>query len=99
MIEVRFHPEARNDLVSSATFYTQASAALGLRFYEHIERLLRDITADPGRYREFRPPARRHFRRPFPYAVVYVAKPDCVWVLAVMHFKRPPSYWSERLTV
>ena len=49
--------------------------------------------------RIYRPPhARRHFRHPFPYAVVYVVKPDHIWVLAVMHFKQPPSHWLHRLT-
>jgi toxin ParE1/3/4 len=96
-MQVRFHPEARNDLIVSAAYYAKASPALAMRFYEHVERLLRDIAADATRYREFRPPARRHFRRPFPYAVVFVCKPDCIWVLAVMHFKRPPSYWAGRL--
>ena len=50
-------------------------------------------------FRTYRPPlVRRHFRPLFPYAVVYFVKPDHLWVLAVMHFKQPPSYWLHRLT-
>jgi hypothetical protein len=26
-----------------------------------------------------------------------VLQSDCVWVLAVMHFKQPPTYWLSRL--
>jgi hypothetical protein len=43
------------------------------------------------------PPARRHFRLPFPYAVIYIERPDYVWILAVSPFKREPGYWRERL--
>jgi hypothetical protein len=65
----------------------------------HIDELVAEIESEPTLFRIFRAPqARRHFRRPFPYAVVYVAKPDHVWVLAVMHFKQPPTYWLHRLT-
>ena len=45
----------------------------------------------------FDPPARRHFSAAFPYAVIYVEKPDSVWIVAVMHTKRQPGYWRERL--
>ena len=40
---------------------------------------------------------RRHFSETFPYAVLYVEKPDHVLILAIAHFKRRPGYWRERL--
>ncbi|MBI2498109.1 MAG: hypothetical protein HYV75_09465 [Opitutae bacterium] len=51
----------------------------------------------PTLFRMFDPPARRHFGPRFPYAVVYIDLPDRVWVVAVMHFKQQPGYWSERV--
>ncbi len=79
--------------------YTAIQPALGQRFYRHVDELLAEITRDPTLFRIYRPPlVRRHFRRPFPYAVVYVLKSDCIWVLALMHFRQPPSYWLHRLT-
>lgn len=47
--------------------------------------------------RVFDPPARRHFRAPFPYAIVYLEKSGIVWIVAVMHFKQRPGYWKGRL--
>jgi hypothetical protein len=35
--------------------------------------------------------------REFPYSVVYLEQLDCVWIVAVMHAKRKPGYWRERL--
>jgi len=49
---------------------------------------------------------RKHWPKParlfilaedFPYAVLYEAKPDYAWILVVMHLKRRPGYWRERL--
>lgn len=97
-MQVRFHPEARLDFKQAAEVYAKERAKLGHDFYLHIDRLVADITAAPGLFRVFRQPkARRHFRRPFPYAVVYMIVSDHVWVLAVMHFKQPPDYWTHRL--
>jgi len=96
-----FHPEADDDFTRSLRHYGEPENPpdLSQRFYRHINALVAEIEAQPTLFRVYRPPhARRHFRRPFPYAVVYVVKPDHVWVLAVMHFKQPPSFWLHRLT-
>jgi plasmid stabilization system protein ParE len=99
VINVRFHPEALLDLKNAAKYYAGKQLELGQRFYRHVDALLTDIAADPDLFRVYRPPAvRRHFRRSFPYAVVYVLKPEHISVLAVMHFKQPPNYWLHRLT-
>jgi plasmid stabilization system protein ParE len=93
-----FHPEADDDFIRGLRHYAANQPELGQRFYRHIGELLAEIEDHPALFRIYRPPhARRHFRRPFPYAVVYVLKPDYIWVLAVMHFKQPPSYWLHRL--
>jgi hypothetical protein len=94
-----FHPEADEDLNQGLRHYMAIQPALGQRFYRHVDELLAEITGSPTLFRIYRQPlARRHFRRPFPYAVVYVIKADYVWVLAVMHFRQPPNYWLHRLT-
>jgi len=42
-------------------------------------------------------PLRRHFSETFPYAILYVEKPDHIAIYAVAHFKRRPGHWRERL--
>ena len=94
-----FHPEADEDFTRALQHYGLSEREVARRFYAHVNALVAEIVHQPTLFRIYRPPqARRHFRRPFPYAVVYVVKPDCVWVLAVMHFKQPPTYWLHRLT-
>jgi hypothetical protein len=56
-----------------------------------MERLFREAFLDPERFRKFDPPARRHFSHDFPYAIIFVEKPDLIRVVAVMHMKRRPG--------
>lgn len=93
----RFHPAAREELFEALRYYEDIDGELGVRFYREIERLIREVCADPQRFRKFDPPARRHFSRNFPYTVVYLNRPDEVWIVAVMHFKQKPGYWKSRL--
>jgi plasmid stabilization system protein ParE len=97
-MRIRFHPEARIDFKNTAAHYAAIRLELGQRFYVHVDRLIAEIAAAPDLFRVYRPPhTRRHFRRPFPYALVYVIRPDEILIVAVMHFKQPPSYWGHRV--
>ncbi|HXS68144.1 MAG TPA: type II toxin-antitoxin system RelE/ParE family toxin [Candidatus Polarisedimenticolia bacterium] len=96
-MKVSLHPEADDEFAGAVQYYSEISPELGVRFYREMERLLREIALDPERFRKFDPPARRHFSRDFPYAIVFLDKPDSIWVLAVMHMKRQPGYWHSRL--
>ena len=91
------HPEADEEFAQAVRYYAEIAPDLGARFYREMERLIRDVCADPQRYRMIDPPVRRHLSPDFPYALIYLEKPDCVWIVAVMHLKRRPGYWRERL--
>jgi hypothetical protein len=92
------HPEADAEFAEGVRFYSQISPELGVRFYLELERLLREACADPKRFWKFDPPARRHLSRDFPYAVVFLERPEQIWIVAVMHMKRRPGYWRGRLS-
>jgi plasmid stabilization system protein ParE len=70
---------------------------VAVRFFDEIERLILEIRRQPERFRQFDPPARRHFPDVFPYSVIYLEEPNRIWIVAVMHLKRRPSYWRERV--
>ncbi len=91
------HPEADLEFADAVRYYSEIDPELGHRFYREVERIVRGVCADPQRFRKFDPPARRHFSAEFPYAIIYPDEPDRVWIVAVMHMKRQPGYWKERL--
>jgi hypothetical protein len=55
---------------------------LGRRFYHEITSVFRRIIEHPLRNKQFDPPARRLFANGFPHAVLYVARPDAIWIIA-----------------
>jgi toxin ParE1/3/4 len=91
------HPAADQELAEAVSYYAEIDPDLGVRFYREMERLVREVCVQPERFRQFDPPARRHFSTQFPFAIIYLAKPDQVWIVAVMHLKRRPGYWKSRL--
>lgn len=93
----RFHREAEAEFLEATRHYAEKSPDLGLRFYLTIQELIEEIREAPQRFRAILPPCRRHFRLPFPYAVIYVERSDCVFIVAVSAFKREPGHWKHRL--
>ncbi len=93
----RIHPAADAEFASAVGYYAAIDATLGVRFYEEIEKLIREVCVHPDRFFMFDPPVRRRLSSIFPYAVVYVAQSDVVWILAIMPVKRAPGYWRSRL--
>ena len=91
------HTEADEEFARAVRYYSEISPELGVRFYREMERLFLEICADPERFHRFDPPARRHFSHDFPYAAIFLAQPNSIWIVAVMHMKRRPGYWRERL--
>jgi len=93
-----FHREAEQEYAEAAKYYARIEPELGRRFYDEIERLIRDVRQQPECFRLFDAPIRRHFSDVFPYAVLYVDQPDRVLIIAVMHMSRQFGYWRERAT-
>jgi toxin ParE1/3/4 len=96
-VKYLLHPEADEGFAGAVLYYSQISPELGVRFYREMERLFREVCIGPKRFRKFDPPARRLFSRDFPYAVIFLENSDFVWIVAVMHMKRRPGYWRQRL--
>lgn len=93
----RIHPAADAEFAEAIRYYTAVDPELGRRFYKEMEILIREVCEYPQRFYVFDPPVRRRLSVVFPYAVVYVERPEAVWILAIMHMKRMPGYWRERL--
>ena len=91
------HAEANREFQEAVDYYAGISPELGARFYREMEQLLREVCERPQLFRQFDPPARRHFTDRFPYGVIYLVEPDHIWIVAVMHLHREPGYWRKRV--
>ena len=92
-----FHPAAGEEFLRAIEFYALIDRDLGNRFEAEIQRITEKICRHPDRFSRFHPPAQRALSAEFPYSIVYLDQPDRVWIVAVMHAKRRPGYWIERI--
>ena len=92
-----FHPEASQEYFEAVGYYCAIDSGLGIRFDAEIQRLVEAIGRDPKRFSRFNPPVQRALCRQFPYSIIYLEQADRIWIVAVMHAKRHPSYWKKRL--
>ena len=90
------HPEADEELEAAAVWYDTQEPGLGEVFLDQFESALRRIVADPQVWRRIRGENRKVNFQSFPYAIVYSATADEIYVKAVMHLHRRPFYWRAR---
>lgn len=96
--EVAFHPGAAADYEEAYAWYAARGATLALEFEREVERCLRLIVEAPRRWPAFDSQRRRIIVRRFPYSIVYEVTDAQIFVLAVVHGRRRPSYWRGRVT-
>jgi len=97
---LRLHLEAQAELQKSVDFYRERGGdRLAERFKQHVKAAFKAIQANPERFRPVLDlPGVQKFRlKHFPFALLYVRRPDHIWIVAVAHGSRKPGYWTERL--
>lgn len=94
-----FHPEARDEIQDAAHWYEDHSVFAGDRFVKAVREAIAEIMLDPLRYQSFSDGIHVFRLKTFPYRLYYTFEQDqaLVRVFAVMHEKRRPGYWHERL--
>ena len=96
MIHV-FHPEARLEYREAASFYENRRPGLGAAFTLEVETTIERIMAAPDRWPILEQDVRRCLTHVFPYHVLYTIKADSILIVSVMHLRRRPGPWRDRL--
>ena len=102
MTPVRFAPEVPDELAEAVLWYEARRQGLGAQLLADIEGTLPVVGSRPRsfpRLQDVDPTLeiRRALLVRFPYALVFLVRPDEVRVLAVAHAKRRPGYWLSRV--
>ena len=93
-----FHPEARTEYREAAAFYETRGSGLGAAFTIEVEAALSRIVENPESYRVIEDDVRRCLTHTFPYGLLYTIEGDRILIVAVMHLRRAPVYWRDRLS-
>lgn len=96
-IVVEFLPPAKQEMLSAAAYYDEQSPGLGKDFLIEVRRVTDSIAQTPDIGRKLDSATRRRIIRSFPFAVLYRVDADLILVVAVMHLRRRPNYWRERI--
>ena len=94
---VRYHDEARLELLHEVGFYTAISRRLGERFDNAVQAAEMRASEFPDSGSPYKHGTRRVFPKKFPFSVVYVTYEHELLILAIAPFRRKPGYWRPRL--
>ena len=89
-------PLAEIDVAEAFDWYEQRSPGLGMEFLRAVDDTFAIIARTPQLFPQLQKNVRRARLRRFPYGVFFVARPDLISVLAVMHAHRDPRRWLSR---
>ena len=92
-----FHPEARIEFLEAIEYYENCSVGLGLDFSEEIYSSIQQILRFPFAWSSSSKNTRRCLAKRFPYGIIYAISENTIFVLAIMHLNRKPTYWHKRL--
>lgn len=96
---VRFEPAARLELAEAADWYDEQRRGLGSEFLDTIDRAVEDARrrCQPGAAIAGVDEVRAVRVARFPYLLVVASTTTEIIILAVIHERRRPAYWIDRL--
>jgi plasmid stabilization system protein ParE len=94
---LRFHEAARSEAKLATVWYAARSQRSAQRFLDELQMAYSSAANSPLLYPLYLHGTRRILLKRFPFFVVYFAWQDEVYIVAVVHAKRRPGYWSSRL--
>ena len=83
--------------IEPAPILRRCKEKLGHAFLNEVESAIQSLLQSPRQWRKISAQFRRCLLKRFPYGIIYSIDDDEIFVAAVMHLKRKPEYWKDRL--
>jgi hypothetical protein len=97
MNQIIFHPDAKDELFSTISYYNEQINGLGLEFLEEISRSINIINVNPKRWSILKLHVRKYIVQRFPFSIFYICNRSTIYIVAIAHNKRKPYYWKNRI--
>ncbi len=91
------HDDARTEYIESYAWYHERGSHIAEAFEREIEHALEALQKAPNRWPVYVGTWRRILVRRFPFGIVYGFIDKQIVVIAIMHTKRKPGYWKNRM--
>jgi len=98
-MRVILHPQAFAELEDAYRWYEDKAGNLGHEFLEHVDHAVEAIRESPTRWPVYQEEfgVRRFLVHRFPFGVLYRLISGDIQVVAIMHLRRKPGYWIDRM--
>jgi plasmid stabilization system protein ParE len=96
-MKVRILSCAEQELAEAVDYYNEQCPGLGFEFAAEVKSTLNRILSFPEAWPPLSSRTRRCLTDRFPYGVLYQVRQDHILVTAVMHLKRDPKRWQDRI--
>lgn len=98
MRTVRYHPDARAEFLHQVGYYSSISTRLAERYDKAVHKAEIQAAETPEIWPSYTHKTRRVIDRRFKFSLVYLHNEREVYVVAVAHDRRKPTYWRTRLS-
>lgn len=95
-------PQAEREVEEASDWYEAQQEGIGTSFVAAFRVALEKIAHAPTTFApvpgvDLDSPVRSASMKPYPYRVIFVEEKQRLRVIAVMHGRRDPGYWRDRL--
>ncbi len=97
MFALNFKPDVYVDIQVAYDWYEKQKIGLGEDFLLALEDSYIKITQTPKIYQKIHKHIRRSLVHRFPYSLFFIIEEDKIVVIAVLHIKRKPTAWMNRV--
>ncbi|MEI6389455.1 MAG: type II toxin-antitoxin system RelE/ParE family toxin [Spirochaetota bacterium] len=94
---ILFLEPALDELREAVQYYNEQEPGLGFEFAQEIRLTLGRIRENPEAWPVHSHRTHRCRTNRFPYGIVYHPSLEEILVIAVMHLRRKPMYWRNRV--
>lgn len=96
-MNVVFLEEAEQELLEAVLYYDKQAQGLGKKFADEVYHATANIADFPFINQKLTDDIRRKRLKRYPFSVLYRIDGQDIIVIALMHLKRKPFYWQNRL--
>lgn len=96
-MKVEFALVAEHELDDAVAYFESQRSGLGLVFVSEVASAVARIEEYPHVWQSLPGGLRRCLLRKFEYGLVYRVRGDIATIYAVMHLRRRPGYWRNRI--
>ena len=89
--------EAKQDILSANTWYSQQAVGLNIKFIQQLELTLNAIRKNPKTFKRIYKQFRQAALHKFPYVIIYEYQDDVIIVYSIFHSKQNPQKKVKRL--